>query len=374
MKTLFIFGTRPEAIKLIPLVFELRKHKDVEVILCSTGQHREMLDQVLSFFNVTIDHSLNVMAPNQSLADLTAACIKGVEGVVKKVQPDLIFVQGDTTTAFAGGLVGFYNKTRVAHIEAGLRSFNRFSPFPEEVNRKMISSFADFHFCPTENSKEILIGEGYLENTYVVGNTVIDALFLTLERIKQNQGHNTSLEKQFSFLDPSKKLVLVTCHRRENFGDPLIQIVEAISELSGQYPDTEFLIPVHHNPNVKDVMYQYFNNRKRIHLCAPLDYPSLIWIMSNSFVVLTDSGGIQEEAPSLGKPVLVLRNNTERPEGVEAGNAKLVGSDKDRIMESFSKLYNCKNEYLAMTEKQNPYGDGKAAEKIVDILRNRVSV
>lgn len=366
-KTLFIFGTRPEAIKLAPLIKEFQNNQEkFTVKVCVTAQHREMLDQVLNFFGISPDYDLNIMKPNQSLFSLTADIIKSLEGVLSHFDPDLIFVQGDTTTAFAGALTGFYKKIKIAHIEAGLRSQNKYSPFPEEVNRILVGHIADYHFAPTEKAKENLIKEGINKNIWVVGNTVIDALFLGLKLIKtQGEEH---YYKYFHYVDFSKKIILVTGHRRESFGEPFKKICFALREIANAFQDIEIVYPVHLNPNVRKPVNEILKKHLRIHLIEPLEYPYLIWLMNKSYLVLTDSGGIQEEAPSLGKPVLVMRDVTERTEGIEAGTARLVGTDKEKIVSETVKLLENTQEYNRMAQAVNPYGDGKSSIKIRKIV------
>jgi len=367
-KILFIFGTRPEAIKMAPLIKEFEKNKGkFNVKVCVTAQHREMLDQVLDFFKIKPDYDLDLMKPNQSLFTITADIIKSLESVLDSFNPDLVFVQGDTTTAFAGALAGFYKKIKIAHIEAGLRSHNRYSPFPEEINRVLAGHITDYHFAPTEKAKDNLINEGIKENVWVVGNTVIDALFLGLDIIKK-EGEEKYYHF-FDFIDFSKKIILVTGHRRESFGEPFRNICYALKDLADRYDDIEIVYPVHLNPNVRKPVNEILKGHKRIHLIEPLSYPYLIWLMSKSYIILTDSGGIQEEAPSLGKPVLVMREVTERTEGIEAGTAKLVGTDKEKIVSEATRLLESESEYKKMANAVNPYGDGKASQRIVDILR-----
>lgn len=365
MKLLFIFGTRPEAIKMAPLILKARDGASFDVKICVTGQHREMLDQVLNFFNIKPDFDLNLMKPNQSLFDTSANGLKGLEKVLYEYEPDLIFVQGDTTTAFVGALAGFYRKIKVAHIEAGLRSKNKYSPFPEEINRVLVGHLADYHFAPTERAARNLRGEGIEKNIWIVGNTVIDALFLGIDIIKKNGEKRYT--KFFDFVDFSKKIILVTGHRRESFGKPFENICYALKEIAGKFK-VEIIYPVHLNPNVRKPVNKILNNRERIHLIEPLDYPHLIWIMNKSHLVLTDSGGIQEEAPSLGKPVLVMREVTERVEGIEAGTCKLVGTRREKIVEEATRLLIDFGEYERMAKAVNPYGDGKSSDKILKIL------
>ncbi|GAB6077211.1 UDP-N-acetylglucosamine 2-epimerase (non-hydrolyzing) [Desulfurobacterium crinifex] len=368
MKILFIFGTRPEAIKMAPLIKEFKKHPDkFEVKVCVTAQHREMLDQVLEFFEIKPDYDLNIMKSNQSLFELTANLIKGVESVLEDFEPDLIFVQGDTTTAFVGALAGFYKKIEVAHIEAGLRSNNKYFPFPEEMNRVLISRLTDYHFVPTERSKKNLFREGVKENIWVVGNTVIDALFLGIRIIEE--GGEEEYYQYFDFVDFSKKIILVTGHRRESFGGPFKNICFALKEIADSFEDVEIVYPVHLNPNVRKPVNEILKGHPRIHLIEPLKYPHLIWLMSKSYLVLTDSGGIQEEAPSLGKPVLVMRDVTERIEGIEAGTAKLVGTSRERIVSETAKLLENFGEYNKMAKAINPYGDGTASQKVLKVIK-----
>ena len=367
IKTLFIFGTRPEAIKMAPLIKEAEKHPDkIQTKVCVTAQHREMLDQVLDFFKITPDYDLDLMKKNQTLFDITADSLKGLEKVLSDYDADVIFVQGDTTTAFIGALSGFYKKIKVAHIEAGLRSGNKMSPYPEEVNRILAGHLATFHFAPTEKAKNNLNEEGITENVWITGNTVIDALFLGLKIIKESS--EDSFEKFYDFVDFTKRVILVTGHRRESFGKPFENICQAISEIIDRYPDVEIVYPVHLNPNVRKTVNEILKDKNRIHLIEPLDYPHLIWLMNKSHLVLTDSGGIQEEAPSLAKPVLVMRDVTERVEGIESGTAKLVGTDKGIILTEIDKLLTSPDEYNKMARAVNPYGTGSSAANIVEIL------
>lgn len=368
-KTMFIFGTRPEAIKMAPLIKEFKKHPaEFEVKVCVTGQHRQMLDQVLAFFGIKPDYDLDLMKPNQTLFDITADALIGIKGILDQYTPDVIFVQGDTTTAFIGALAGFYKKIRIAHIEAGLRSGDLYSPYPEEANRKMLGHIADYHFAPTAQSRENLKKENISRNVYVVGNTVIDALFLGLDIIK-SKGEDDYF-KHFNFIDFSKKIILVTGHRRESFGKPFEDMCNAIKHIVNTHKDVEVVYPVHLNPNVRKTVGEILEGVPHIHLIEPLDYPYLIWLMNKSYIVMTDSGGIQEEAPALGKPVLVMRDVTERTEGIEAGTAKLVGTDKNVIIESADKLITDKNEYLKMANAVNPYGDGTTSAQVAAILKN----
>ena len=366
-KLLFIFGTRPEAIKMAPLIRQFKKKRDrFNVLICVTAQHREMLDQVLNFFELTPDYDLNLMKPNQSLFDVTAEGLKGLERVLHHAEPDIVFIQGDTTTAFVGALAAYYAKKRIAHIEAGLRSGDKSSPFPEEANRILAGHLSDFHFAPTERAKRNLLKEGIQKNIWVVGNTVIDSVFLGLGIIQSH--HENDYMHFFRFLDFTHKVILVTGHRRESFGRPFESICEALKELVSVNNDVEIVYPVHLNPNVREPVNRILGGLKRVHLIEPIDYPHLIWLMKRSYLVLTDSGGIQEEAPSLGKPVLVMRDVTERIEGVDAGTAKLVGTDKEAIIREVSQLLTDEKDYARMSKAINPYGDGKTSERIVSII------
>jgi UDP-N-acetylglucosamine 2-epimerase (non-hydrolysing) len=370
LKHLFIFGTRPEAIKMSPVIKTFQQEKEFETIVCVTGQHREMLDQVLTFFDVVPDFDLNLMAPDQTLFDFTAKAILALKEVVRKVKPDNIFVQGDTTTAFVGALAGYYEKIKVSHIEAGLRSGDIYSPFPEEGNRKLAGHLSHFHFAPTPGAVKNLAAEGITENVFAVGNTVIDALLLGLEIIKK-QGANF-YEQNFRKIDFSKRIILVTGHRRESFGKPFENICLAIEEIARKHEDVEVVYPVHLNPNVQKTVNGILKNISNVHLIDPLPYPHLIWLMQRSYLVITDSGGIQEEAPALGKPVLVMRDVTERMEGIEAGTAKLVGTDKKKITDQVIALLDDKDFYATMANARNPYGDGTTSRQIAEIFKNKL--
>ncbi len=365
LKLLFIFGTRPEAIKLAPLIIkgkELNNRYDIKV--CITGQHRSMLDQVMDFFELKADYDLNLMRPSQTLFTITADALTKLEPVLDDYLPDYVVVQGDTTTAFAGALAAYYKQVKVIHIEAGLRSGDKWSPFPEEINRKLAGVITDIHFAPTEKAKQNLLLENICENVYVVGNTVIDALLIGLEKIKAN---HELYAKEFSFLQPNTKKILVTGHRRESFGKPFEEICEAIKQIA-QEPGVEVIYPVHLNPNVQQPVRDILGSCSNVHLIDPLPYPQLIWLMNNSYIVLTDSGGIQEEAPTLGKPVLVMRNVTERQEGVDAGTAKLVGNKGADILKETLRLLKDREAYNKMATAVNPYGDGKTSQYIFDLL------
>lgn len=368
-KFLIVFGTRPEAIKLAPIYRELKASANNYVVkVCSTGQHKEMLEQVTNFFDINIDYDLKVMKPNQSLFDLTAEIIKKIECVFDEYKPDFVFVQGDTTTAFCGALTSFYRKVPVAHIEAGLRSFDKYSPFPEEVNRLLVGHLADYHFAPTKKAKENLIREGIKKNVWIVGNTVIDALFLGLKIIDENKKLRDEIESYFNFIDNLKKTILLTVHRRESFGEKIDNVLNAIKEVAVNRNDIQIIFPVHLNPNVRDKALTILKKIGNVKLIEPLSYPYLIYLMRKSKLVVTDSGGIQEEAPSLKKPVVVLRDVTERMEGVLAKNAILVGTDKHKIIDIVNKLLDDDNLYNSMTAQKNPYGDGKATKRILKKL------
>ncbi len=368
-KAIFIFGTRPEAIKLAPLIKAFQESTDFEVRTCITAQHREMLDQVLDFFEIKPDYDLNLMKANQSLLQLMASATVELEKVMEDFPADLAFVQGDTSTVLIGALVAFYKKVKVVHIEAGLRSFDKHSPFPEEMNRLLSSRLADFHFTPTPSAEENLKLEGIVEDVYTVGNTVIDALKYTVDLV-QNQ--EELYKERFASIDFSKPIVLVTCHRRESFGQPFEEICDALLELADKYPHIQLVYPVHLNPNIKEVANARLI-RENIKLIAPLDYPNLVYLMNKSYLILTDSGGIQEEAPTLGKPVLVLREVTERMEGVEFGTAKLVGTDRNKIVKQASLLIDDEVEYQKMANATNPYGDGKSSIAILEVLKTAFS-
>ncbi len=365
-KILIVFGTRPEAIKLAPVINKLKeREKDFKAIICVTAQHREMLDQVLSIFNIKPDYDLDIMKDNQNLFDITTKVLVGLKSVLEEANPDLVMVQGDTTTAFIAGLVAFYLKIPVAHVEAGLRTYNKYNPFPEDMNRHLLSAIADYHFAPTEWSKTNLIKEHIpKERIWVTGNTVIDALLEIIKRQKTDKPNNIISK----FDVQSSKLILVTGHRRESFGEGFENICQALREIAQKRSDIIIVYPVHLNPNVRQPVNKILKNIANVVLIEPIDYEPFVSLMNRSYLILTDSGGIQEEAPSLGKPVLVMRNTTERPEGVEAGVVKLVGTVKDSIVENVFELLDNKDIYEGMSKKANPYGDGKAAERIADIL------
>lgn len=374
IKVLIVFGTRPEAIKMAPVIkqFELNRER-FETIICVTAQHREMLDQVMNLFEINPKYDLDLMTNNQTLPDLTSKVLLGIAEVMEKEKPDLVCVQGDTTTTFVTSLAAYYLKIPIAHIEAGLRTRNKYSPFPEEINRRLTSHLADFHFAPTEESKNNLIREGIPEiSIYITGNTVIDALKWVVKR--QNETAIDEKWKEFflskyniSLLNPTKT-ILVTGHRRESFGEGFKRICFALAILAKNNSNIQIIYPVHLNPNVQQPVYSSIGNIGNIHLIEPLDYEPFIFLMNKSYLILTDSGGIQEEAPSLGKPVLVMRETTERPEGVKAGTAKLVGTDSKRIVSETEKLLYDKMEYEKMAKAINPYGDGNSAKEIINFI------
>ena len=361
---MFVFGTRPEAIKLAPLILAFKKQQDkFDTRVCVSAQHREMLDQVMDFFELESDHDLDLMQPGQSLFDITAKGLKALESVLDIEKPDVVFVQGDTTTAFIGALAAFYKQIKVAHVEAGLRSGDKYSPFPEEMNRLLAGRLADYHFTPTPSASKNLELEAMKGEIFMVGNTVIDALMLGLDLINNKSGIDYS--SKFDFLGEDDKIVLITGHRRESFGEPFEELCSAIRDLALEFPDVRFVYPVHLNPNVREPVNRILSDLKNINLIEPLDYPHFLWLMNRSYLVLTDSGGLQEEAPSLGKPVLVMRDVTERTEGIEAGTAKLVGTSRKVIVEEARVLLADKNAWEKMAKAVNPYGDGHSCDRIV---------
>lgn len=384
MKTvLLVFGTRPEAIKMAPLIKEFRKYPQrIRTVVCVTGQHREMLDQVLQIFDIIPDYDLNIMKQGQDLYDVTTKVMLGMRDVLQEVDPDIVLVHGDTTTSMAAALSAFYQQIPVGHVEAGLRTHNIYSPWPEEINRQLTGRIATYHFAPTILSKQNLLSEGICEGQIAVtGNTVIDALYMVTEKIKSSIVLETSLKDvlrkaryDVTRLSQDKKLVLITGHRRENFGDGFISICKAIQTLTQKYPEVDFVYPMHLNPNVRRPIHTVFGEDLSLfgnmYFIEPLEYLSFVYLMEKSFIVLTDSGGIQEEAPGLGKPVLVMRDTTERPEALEAGTVKLVGTDYNKIVSEVSLLIEDRVYYQTMSEAINPYGDGKACERIVNYLMN----
>lgn len=378
-RVMLVFGTRPEAIKMAPLVQEFRKHPDqYETLVCVTGQHREMLDQVLNIFGIVPNYDLNIMKPGQDLYDVTARILSGMRDILTRTQPDVLLVHGDTTTSMAVALAAFYQQIPVGHVEAGLRTHNIYSPWPEEMNRQITGRIATYHFSPTPLSRENLLREGIDKSRILVtGNTVIDALYAVVNKIKDDVPLQLSLGKELKaagydagrlVTEEGRRLVLITGHRRENFGDGFLHICRAIKTLSEKYPDVDFVYPMHLNPNVRKPIKEVFgeNRQSNLFFIEPLEYLSFVYLMEKSHIVLTDSGGIQEEAPGLGKPVLVMRNTTERPEALEAGTVKLVGTDYDKIVSEVSSLLDDAQYYEKMSQAVNPYGDGKACERIVN--------
>lgn len=368
MKVLTVFGTRPEAIKMAPIIKTMEKHKEIENIVCVTAQHRQMLDQVLNIFGIVPDYDLNIFKPGQTLTEITTRALCGLEKVIKETKPDLLLVQGDTTTVFAGALAAFYQKVKVGHVEAGLRSGNLYSPYPEEANRKLTGIVTNFHFAPTEKNRQNLLNEGYPdEKIYITGNTVIDALFHV---INDDYVFDDEILKNIDF--NNKKVILLTAHRRENIGLPMENIFRGIYRIVEEYEEVEVVFPIHLNPKVRKIAHKVFDSHPRIHLVEPLDYEPFTNLMARSHIVVTDSGGLQEEAPSLGKPVLVVREETERPEGIMAGTARLVGTDEQNVYNQLDRLLSSEEEYQKMANAVNPYGDGKTSERIVSIILENV--
>lgn len=371
-KILLVFGTRPEAIKMAPLAISLKALKDeFETKVCVTGQHREMLDQVLSLFELEPDFDLNLMKPGQTLADITSGVLTGLNEVFDTWLPDVILVHGDTATTFAASLAAYYHKVQVGHVEAGLRTGDIYSPWPEEANRQLTSVLTQYHFAPTQNSYDNLIKENIdATNIVITGNTVIDALLTVKEKVETDQEMQARFAQQFDFLDASKKLILVTGHRRENFGQGFEDICLALANIAQKNPEVQIVYPVHLNPNVQKPVNELLSGIDNIKLIEPQDYLPFVYLMNKSYLILTDSGGIQEEAPSLGKPVLVMRDTTERPEAVSAGTVKLVGTNPVVIEDSVMELLENENLYKKMTEAHNPYGDGTACQQIINFLKN----
>ena len=363
VKVMTIFGTRPEAIKMAPLALELERRENIEAICCVTAQHREMLDSVLEIFKLKPDYDLNIMQPRQTLSSITSRCLTGMDEVLDKAKPDLVLVHGDTSTTFAGALAAFYHQIPVGHVEAGLRTYDKWSPFPEEMNRKMVGSIADLHFCPTVSNQENLAKENIVNGVFRTGNTVIDAL-------------QTTVVKEFTFSDDilnkldyaARKVILVTCHRRENYGQPMTNIMTALRRIADANPDCELVYPVHLSPVVQECAHKHLDNHERIHLIAPLSVDEMHNLMARCYLVLTDSGGLQEEAPALGKPVLVMRKETERPEAVAAGTVKLAGVEEEDIFSLACELLQNKDAYDTMAHAVNPYGDGQACRRIADAI------
>ncbi len=369
-KHLIVFGTRPEAIKMAPLVKEFKKHTEFETRVCVTAQHREMLDQVLDFFQITPDYDLDLMKPNQNLYTLTADIITDLKVVLDDFNPDYVYVHGDTTTTMAASIASFYSGAKVCHVEAGLRTHNKRSPFPEEINRQIAGRISDYHFAPTIQSKNNLLAENIkADDILVTGNTVIDALLESSVRV--NEIENPEIESLKSIVNTNQRLILVTGHRRENHGQGFINICEALKEIALTHPDVQIIYPVHLNPNVQKPVHEILSGIENIQLIAPLAYPAFVWLMTQAYMIITDSGGVQEEAPSLGKPVLVMRDTTERPEAVEAGTVILVGTDRAKIVNEANQLLNNLACYQTMSELHNPYGDGKACQRIVDFIKSK---
>ena len=363
IKVMTIFGTRPEAIKMAPLVKELKSREEIECIVCVTAQHRQMLDQVLNTFEIVPDYDLDIMKQGQTLSDITSRALKGLEQVINEVKPNIVLVHGDTTTTFAGALAAYYCQTDVGHVEAGLRTWNKYSPYPEEMNRQMVGVIADMHFAPTENSKNSLLNEGKKEeNIFVTGNTAIDALSTTVDESYTNE--------IFNWIG-NDRMILITAHRRENLGEPMRGMFKAIKRIIDEFDDVKAVYPVHLNPKVREVANEVLGNCDRVKLIDPLEVVDFHNFLAKSYLILTDSGGIQEEAPSLGKPVLVLRDTTERPEGIKAGTLKLTGTDEENIYNLTKELLVNKDEYEKMSKASNPYGDGKASKRITDAIINR---
>lgn len=365
IKVMTVFGTRPEAIKMAPLVKELQRREEIECIVCVTAQHREMLDQVLETFDIVPDFDLNIMKQGQTLGDITTRALNGLEGVIKQVTPDIVLVHGDTTTTFAGALAAFYNQVAIGHVEAGLRTWDKYSPYPEEMNRQMVGCMADMHFSPTKKSAGNLINEGKHPDTiYITGNTAIDAMATTID---ENYTHEV--------LDwvGSDRMILLTAHRRENLGEPMYHIFRAIKRIVDEFSDVKVVYPIHMNPRVRDIAKEVLGDNKNVRMIEPLEVFDFHNFQNKSYIILTDSGGIQEEAPSLGKPVLVLRDTTERPEGIDAGTLKLAGTDEDTIYQLTKELLTDEEIYHSMSHASNPYGDGHASERIADAIIEKFS-
>ena len=364
IRVMTIFGTRPEAIKMAPLALELSRRPQIDALCCVTAQHRQMLDSVLDIFRLVPDFDLNIMEPRQTLSTITSKCLLGMEGVLEEAKPDLVLVHGDTSTTFAGALAAFYHKTPVGHVEAGLRTYDKWSPFPEEMNRRMVSAIADLHFCPTPSNRDNLAREGIEQGVFLTGNTVIDA-------------PQTTVVKDFHFSEGvlndldyvNRKVILVTCHRRENYGTPMAHIMTALRRVADAFPEVELVYPVHLSPVVQEAAHKYLDNHPRIHLIAPLSVDEMHNLMARCYLVMTDSGGLQEEAPALGRPVLVLRKETERPEAVAAGTVRLAGVEEEDIFRMASQLLSDPDAYHKMAHAVNPYGDGQACRRIVDAIQ-----
>ena len=362
LRIMSVFGTRPEAIKMAPLVKELKARAGIESLCCVTAQHREMLDSVMDVFGLTADADLNIMTPRQTLSSITSKCLTGMDGVIETLKPDMILVHGDTSTTFAGALSAFYHQVPVGHVEAGLRTYDKYSPFPEEMNRKLVTQIADLYFCPTRSNRDNLAREGVTDGVFVTGNTVIDALKTTVRK------DYTFTTEELNRIDYSKKVILVTCHRRENYGEPMQNIFTALRDVALQNEDAELVYPVHLSPVVRDAVGQYLAGTPRVHLIDPLPADEMHNLMARVYLVMTDSGGLQEEAPALGKPVLVLRRETERPEAVEAGTVAMAGVQHDDILRMANELLRDEAAYAKMAHAVNPYGDGNACARIADAI------
>ncbi len=371
MKVMVVFGTRPEAIKMAPLVAALQGKPTLDVKVCVTAQHRQMLDQVLALFQIKPDWDLDVMRPGQDLTDLSARILAGLRDIFAHWKPDVVLVHGDTSTTFATALAAYYHRIAIGHVEAGLRTGNLYSPWPEEGNRKLTGALTNWHFSPTPTARDNLLREGVNPDlVHVTGNTVIDALLQVTGKLESDAALRQQFEQQFSFLGTDRRMVLVTGHRRENFGDGFERICRALARLAADHPDVDVVYPVHLNPNVREPVGRLLGDVDNVHLIEPLDYLPFVYLMTRSYLILTDSGGIQEEAPSLGRPVLVMRDTTERPEALEAGTVRLVGTDEDVIYAETHKLLTDADAYEAMKRATNPYGDGRTCERIADILAN----
>ncbi len=375
LKVLVVFGTRPEAIKMAPLIKELQSDSKISTIVCVTAQHREMLDQVLDLFHIIPDHDLNIMKTGQTLPDITSNILHGLTPILINEQPDVVLVHGDTATTFATSLAAYYQKIKVGHVEAGLRTGNIYSPWPEEANRRLTGVLTTFHFAPTSTSQSNLLKENVKpEQICITGNTVIDALLSVVDKLKHSTALQTQFKQKFDFLSEHRPIILVTGHRRENFGSGFENICRALTEIASQFPNIDIVYPVHLNPNVQEPVNRLLSSIKNIYLIPPLDYLPFVYLMHRSHIILTDSGGIQEEAPSLGKPVLVMRDTTERPEAVVAGTVKLVGTDPLTITEEIQTLLTSDTKYLSMSKAHNPYGDGKASKYIVNYLLENIKI
>ena len=363
IRVMSVFGTRPEAIKMAPLVLELKKYPEIESICCVTAQHRQMLDSVMEVFDLKADADLNIMAPRQTLSGITCKCLTGMDDAIEELKPDLILVHGDTSTTFAGALAAFYHQVPVGHVEAGLRTYDKYSPFPEEMNRKMVGSIATLHFCPTENNRKNLAKENIVDGVFITGNTVIDALKTTVK-----EDYHFATEELNELPYDTKKVILVTCHRRENYGEPMKNIMLALRKIAETHEDVELVYPVHLSPVVRDAVKEYLEGAPRVHLIDPLPADEMHNLMSRCYMIMTDSGGLQEEAPALGKPVLVLRKETERPEAVAAGTVKIAGVEQDTIVQMASELIESPEAYDKMAHAVNPYGDGQACRRIAEAI------